>query len=184
MLSIVIPGFETFDDSTQTFGQQEGVTLKLEHSLVSVSKWESSLKKPFLDNKEKTDQDVIEYIKCMTLNPEEVEPHHYTRLSAENFSAINEYINDKATATWFNDRQQEGAARFSREIVTAELIYYWMVALTIPKEMETWHLNRLMTLIKVANEKNKPQKKMSPQQIMARNKQLNAQRQQAMGSSG
>lgn len=178
MLTIVVPGAEHFDNDAQEFFTVGDVTLELEHSLVALSKWESEFEKPFLAKAEKTDEEIFGYMKAMCLTPN-VPAEVWYRLSEENVMAINSYIEAKMTATWFNTREGR-----SSETITSELIYYWMVAFQIPFECETWHLNRLFTLIKVCNEKNSPPKKMSKSEIAARNRELNAQRKAQLGTSG
>lgn len=180
MLTIIVPGVEMFDETTQEFLTIDDITLELEHSLVSLSKWESIYEKPFLGKDEKTTEEVLGYIKAMTLTqkvPEEV----FHKLSEENITEINAYIDAKMTATWFND--PPGAPQ-SRDVITAELIYYWMVTFQIPFECETWHLNRLFTLIRVCNVKQAKPKRMSRAEIVARNRELNAQRRKQLGTTG
>ena len=180
MLTIVVPGTELFDDSKQEFVSRDEFILKLEHSLVSLSKWESIYEKPFLQQAEKTVDEVLGYVKAMTLT-REVPEAIFSRLSEENVKAINDYIDAKMTATWFSEAP--GAPQ-SREIITSELIYYWMIAFQIPFECERWHLNRLFTLIRVCNIKNAKPKKMSRSEVAARNRELNAQRKAQFGTSG
>lgn len=180
MLEIEIPSSEYFDDSNQIFVNVEPTILHLEHSLLSVSKWEEKWEVPFLSNKEMTFKQSIDYVQCMSLD-DKVPSIVYRSLTAENFSQIEAYMNKKATATWFNDAKK---APRSREIITSEIIYYWMITLGIPKEFETWHLNRLLTLIKVCNIKNSPPKKMTKSEIMQRNKAINAARKKRLGTSG
>lgn len=179
MLNIIIPELELFDERTSEFIYYGEEHLQMEHSLVSISKWESKWNKPFLSASDKTLDEVMDYIYCMTLTPN-VKPDVFGRLTEQNINEINEYINAPMTATTFSDVNQKG----SREIVTSELIYYWMVTLNIPFECQYWHLNRLLTLVKVCNVKNNPPKKMSREEILARNRQLNAQRKQQMNTRG
>lgn len=187
MLEITVPArkpTELWDEERQEFVYVPGakeVTLCLEHSLISLAKWESKWCKPFLSAKqEKTDEETIDYIKCMTLT-KNVDDEVYYRLSRENVKQINDYIQAPMTATYFS---KDPAGKNSRETITNELIYYWMIALTIPVEFEKWHLNRLLTLIRVCNVKNQPAKKMSKREIMSRNAALNAARRQQMNTNG
>lgn len=183
MLVITIPAVEYYDEKQQTFFTKEAVTLELEHSLASLSKWESVYEKPFLGPTEKTTEETIGYIKAMTRTPN-VPPEAYSRLNNEQYAEINEYIESKQTATWFNEAP--GRKGGPSEVITAEIIYYWMVSLSIPFECEHWHLNRLFTLVKVCNQKNTPdkQKKMSKRDLAARNRALNAQRRAALNTTG
>ena len=179
MLEIIIPGLELFNEETNEFTYYEDVLLELEHSLVSISKWESKWCKPFLDGKDKTIEEIVDYVRCMTIN-DKVEPDVYDRLTEENLVVINEYIGRPMTATTFNNEKKSTG----REIITSEIIYYWMVSFNIPFECQYWHLNRLLTLIKVCNVKNNPPKKMSQKEILARNKALNDARKKELGTRG
>ena len=180
MLTLTISAIELWDEKKQEFVSTEEQTLRLEHSLVSLSKWESKWNKPFLSTKEKTNAELLDYIKCMTLTPN-VPSTTYEYLSRDDIAKVYKYIEAPMTATVFSD---EGPSKTSREIVTAELIYYWMIALNIPFECQRWHLNRLLTLIKVCNIKNQPPKKRSKREIMSRNAALNAARRKQLNSSG
>ena len=180
MLLIEIPIPEGWDEVKEEFVPAEVKTLSLEHSLVSLSKWESKWNKPFLGKDEKTFEETLDYIKCMTLT-KNVGPSVYEHLTSENIKQINEYIGAKMTATTFS---QEPGGKKNSEIITSELIYYWMIALQIPFECQKWHLNRLLTLIRVCNIKNQPPKKMSRREIMSRNAALNAARRKQLNTNG
>ena len=180
MLEITIPATELWDERNEEFITAKEQTLRLEHSLVSLSKWESKWCKPFLSKTNKSDEEIIDYIRCMTLTqnvPDEV----YRCLTDDNIRKINEYIDAPMTATWFHEDKTKGT---SREQTTSELIYYWMIALNIPFECQKWHLNRLLTLIRVCNIKNQPPKKMSKRDIMSRNAALNAARRKQLSTKG
>lgn len=180
MLKIAVPANEYWDEAKEEFVTTKAQTLQLEHSLVSISKWESKWKKAFLASNEKTYEETMDYVKCMTLT-QNVDPSVYTRLTRKNIQQINDYISDSMTATCFSD---DGQKRGSREIVTSELIYYWIISLNIPFECQKWHLNRLLTLIKVCNIKNSPPKKRSKREIMRQNAALNAARRKKFNTKG
>jgi hypothetical protein len=179
MLEIIIPGLELYNEETNEFTCYDDVKLELEHSLVSISKWESKWCKPFLDGKDKTLDEIVDYVRCMTIS-DNIESDVYDRLTEENLVVINEYIGRPMTATTFNNEKKSTG----REIITSEIIYYWMVSFNIPFECQHWHLNRLLTLIKVCNVKNNPPKKMSQKEILARNKALNDARKKELGTRG
>lgn len=180
MLQITIPAVEQWDERKQEFVTTKEQTLQLEHSLVSLSKWESKWCKAFLTKQEKTFEETLDYIKCMTIT-QNVDPEVYNYLTNENIEEINNYIDAPMTATYFSD---DKTAKPSREQITAELIYYWMIALNIPFECQKWHLNRLLTLIKVCNIKNQPPKNRSRKEIMSRNAALNAARRKQLNTRG
>lgn len=180
MLQITIPAVELWDERKQEFVTTKEQTLQLEHSLVSLSKWESKWCKAFLTKQGKTFEETLDYIKCMTIT-QNVDPEVYNHLTNENIEEINKYIEAPMTATYFSD---DKTAKSSREQITAELIYYWMIALNIPFECQKWHLNRLLTLIKVCNIKNQPPKKRSRKEIMSRNAALNAARRKQLNTRG
>ena len=180
MLTITIPATEVFDEFTGEFVSIKEQTLQLEHSLISISKWESRWCKPFLSKQDKTSEEVIDYIKCMTLN-KNVSDDVYGYLTQSNINAINEYIGAPMTATYFSGTER---GKKSNEQITSELVYYWMIALNIPFECQKWHINRLLTLIRVCNVKNTPPKKMSKREIISRNAALNAARRQQLNTKG
>lgn len=180
MLPITISGNEFWDEKKEELIRVADQTIQLEHSLVSVSKWESKWHKPFLHTKEKTNEEIIDYIKCMTVTPK-VDPNVYRCLSSKNIKEINDYIDNPMTATTFSD---DKSSKSNKEIVTAEIIYYWMISLNIPPEYRKWHLNKLITLIRVCNVKNSPSKKRSMRDIMNRNRALNEARKQKLNSKG
>jgi hypothetical protein len=179
MLTLQLPAIELFDEANSKFVKSPAVTLTLEHSLVSLSRWESKWEKPFLSDASKTSEETYSYISTMGVGGD-IPQEHIDRLTQDQFEEINKYIEAKMTATWF---KEEGGRR-NYETITAEIIYYWMVALNIPPEYEDWHLNKLFTLIRVVNEKNKPPKKVSRQQQMAQQRSLNEQRRAQYASNG
>lgn len=180
MLKVFVVGDEYYNEETQEFSTHGDFVLDLEHSLVSLSKWEAIHNKPFLSTSSKTADEIMSYISCMILTP--VHPENAVQqLSSDNLDAINDYIESKQTATTFGempDRKGRG------ETITAELIYYWMVAFTIPFECELWHLNRLFALIRICNIKNAPAKKLSRSEVARRNRDLNEKRREALGTNG
>ena len=179
MLQITIPAVEEWDEVNEVFISTKAQTLQLEHSLVSIAKWEATWHVPFMTDKDKTVEQIRDYVRCMTLT-QHVDPNVYRFLTIDNFKDINAYIEDPYTATWFSDKTTSK----SRRIVTAELIYYWMIALQIPFECQKWHLNRLMTLIRVCNEEQAPKKKMSRNALLKQQAALNAARRKKYGTKG
>lgn len=157
MLQVTVPAAEYFNEQTEEFIEVKAHTLQLEHSLISISKWEAKWCKPFLGKEEKTQDETMDYIRCMTIT-QNVDPMVYRAIPDSELKRIKDYINAPMTATWFNDRDKKPP---SRKVITSELVYYWMIAQNIPFECEKWHFNRLMTLIRVCAEKSQPPKKMS-----------------------
>ena len=170
MLEIIVPGKQFYDEDKNECTYSKSTKLALEHSLISLSKWESKWKKPFLSS-DKTIPETVDYIRCMTLT-QNVLPEVYTSLSEENIEDVIKYIEDPMTATKIN----HNGKKIKGEVVTAELVYYWMVTLNIPFECQKWHLNKLLTLIELCSIKNQPQKKMSRNEILRQNRELNAAR--------
>lgn len=181
MLYVTILPMELWDETKEEFiGCNKEHTICLEHSLVSISKWESKWHKPFISKDPKTLEETIDYIKCMTIS-QNVDPLVYRCLSNKNYEEIDAYINDSMTATTFRDNKH---GKKNREIITSEIIYFWMVALNIPLECQKWHLNKLLTLIRVVDEKNQPPKKMSKREVLSNNAALNAARRKQFKSKG
>ena len=181
MLTITVPiSPEGWDEEKQEFVEPKSQTLQLEHSLVSLSKWESKRQKPFYSKKDMSNEETLDYIKCMTLT-KNVDPDVYNHLTQENIKTILDYIGNPMTATTFGKETNSGN---NREVITSELIYYWMIASNIPFECQKWHLNRLITLIRVCSIKNAPPKKRSKRDIMSRNAALNAARRKQFNSNG
>lgn len=179
MLQIIIPETELYNESTNEFIYTSEKKLQLEHSLISISKWESKWCRPFLDDKEKTRAEIRDYVRCMTLG--NADPDVYNYLTVQNYRDIRDYIDAPMTATTFtnvNDGEK------GKQIVTSELIYYWMVAYQIPFECQKWHINRLLTLIQICNVKNQPENKMSKSAIMQQNRALNEARKKRLRTKG
>jgi len=180
MLRITIQGEEFFNEETDTFSSVGGLELDLEHSLLSLSKWESEFQKPFLAGGEKTPDQILGYIRCMILTPD-VDKDILLHFSQENLNQTNEYINSQQSATTFGTMPER---RGRGETITSELIYYWMVAFNIPFSCETWHINRLFALIRICNIKNSKPTKMSRHDMASRNQELNAQRKAQLNTAG
>ena len=179
MLQLVVPNLEVYDDGKSEFIIKKGQILQVEHSLVSIAKWESKWNKPFLTNKAKTIEETIDYIKCMTIT-QNVLPYIYSQITNENVNQVSEYIALPMSATWFTNEDNTP----SKEIITSEIIYYSMIAYNIPFECQKWHLNRLLTLIRVCKKKNDKPRKMSKAEIVNRNRELNNKRRQQSNSKG
>lgn len=180
MLTINVPESDLWNEKTNEFIHIKACTINLEHSLVSISKWESKWCKPFLSKTPKSTEEVIDYIRCMTLT-QNVDCNVYFGLGQKNMDIIDKYINSTMTATSITEKKH---SRGGNEIITSELIYYWMTVLNIPVEFQKWHLNRLLMLIRVCSAKSKPPEKYSQREIMASNAALNAKRRKALNSSG
>lgn len=180
MLKLTIIGTEYFNEETETFESVDDFDLELEHSLLSLSKWEMKYKKPFLSREKKTAEETLYYVEAMIITPNYPNDILY-RLSHADIGRINEYIESSESATTFGAMPERGGIG---EVITSELVYYWMVAFNIPFECESWHLNRLFALIRICNIKNSPSKKMSPGEISARNRRINAERRAKYGTRG
>ena len=180
MIELTVPDVELWDEQQEMFVDRKGGLLTLEHSLVSLSKWESQYQKPFLSKEEKTVGETIDYIRCMTLT-EGIPPSLYQNLTEDNLRSVEAYIESPMTATTFRENPNRSGMG---EQVTAELIYYWMITLGVPFECQYWHLNRLLTLIRVCTIKNQPKKHTSTRDIMRRNASMNAARRQKYHTRG
>lgn len=191
MLQIEIPDTELFDENSQTFSTIKGRVLNLEHSLISLAKWESRWNKPFLvefspDKEDLSQEKVIDYIRCMTID-KSVDDAIYNAITPTIFDQVVDYINLPMTATWFKEDKNNGMSRIGRDIVTAEILYSAMIELKIPFECQKWHLNRLVTLIRVRSireEEAANPKKLKKGEILSRNRSLNEARRKKLGSRG
>jgi len=184
MLKIIVPGAEQYDPVENLFYTTKDTNLTLEHSLVSISKWEAKWKKPFMSATGMTQEELKSYVRCMTLT-QNVDPLVYSALTQNNYSQILKYMEDPMTATTVNEKNIPKSGPRAGRVVTSELVYYWMTALNIPFDpCQKWHFNRLMTLIRVASIEQQPPKKMSKRDIMAQNKSLNAARKARLHSRG
>ena len=182
MLHITVPAHEYFNEETEEFFEVKEQTLIMEHSLISISKWEAKWKKPYFSEEKKTNEEALDYLRCMTITPQNVDRRVYESLSKENVDAIAKYIDDPMTATTITDNQPHSGRK---PIITSELIYYWMIAQNIPTEYEKWHINRLLTLIRVCAIKNDPNpKKMNRASIAKQNRAINAARKARYGTRG
>lgn len=162
---------ECWDEINEEFVEPKTQVIQLEHSLVSLSKWESKWHKPFLSQVAKTREETVDYIRCMTIT-QNVNPEIYHRIDDNNIEIVNRYISDSMTATWFSDNTETKKSS-SGEQVTAEIIYYWMTTFNIPFECQKWHLNRLLTLIEVCERKSKGPNKMSKKETNSLYRTLN-----------
>lgn len=180
MLTLIVGSEELYDEETNRFSMSEGIELELEHSLVSLSKWESITKKPFLGREEKTNEELMLYVKAMIISPI-YPPDIMSKFSQKDIDAVKAYIESSESATTFGDMP---AAKGPGEKITSELIYYWMVAFNIPFECERWHLHRLFSLIRICNLKNSKPKKMTRAELAARNRRLNDERRKKYQTNG
>ena len=182
MLELKVSEKELFNDDEGTFVAVAAQTLELEHSLISVSKWESKWRKPFLIEGKHDPEAYVDYIRCMCITrnvPEEV----FLSLSSEEIQLLTEYIDTEQTATWFNETPGDNKPK-PTQAITSELIYYWMIAYNVPAEYQKWPLSRLLTLIRVCEAKNAPQKKQSKAELHARMRALNAERRAKQNGKG
>lgn len=185
-LTITIPSQELFDDVREEFTNVPETNVTLEHSLLSISKWESKWHKPYLGDENHTNDELLDYIRCMVITPSHLSEKVLYGLTQDNVKEIVNYISDPMTATTFSDNKKKPQAK-KKDVVTSELIYYWMVAFNIPVKFEQWHLNRLLTLVKICQIENDPdknkKKKLTKSDLMRR-KELNAARRAKLNSKG
>lgn len=180
MLKIIIEEDELFNETTSTFEKVERTEFDLEHSLISLSKWESKYQKPFLSSDSKTAEEIFNYIQCMVVSSH-LDLDVLYRISQKDIVRIQEYIDSSQSATTFGAMPK---SRGPSEIITSELIYYWMVAFNIPFDCEYWHLNRLFALVRICNIKNSPPEELSRNELAQRNQALNAKRRAELGTTG
>lgn len=180
MLQLKIPDIELYDELNNRFITRKGTVLTMEHSLLSLAKWESKWHIPFLTENDLTVDQTIDYYRCMTIT-KNVNPDVYKNITNDISKEINKYIDDPMTATWFNNVSNN---QTDKTVITAEIIYYQMISLGIPFECEKWHLNRLLTLIRVVSLKNSPPKKMSRDETMAQQVRLNEERKAKLNTKG
>lgn len=188
MIEITVPAqhHELFDEEKEEFLPPINIKetkLQLEHSLIALKKWEQKWHKPFLSESDKTYEEMSDYVRCMTLT-HGVDPEVYRWIPASEVNRVIDYIKDPMTATWFKNNNLVGAQKNSREVVTAEIIYYWMIALQIPVEFQKWHLNQLLTLIKVVNIKNSKPEKVDPKTAAQQRAALNKARRAKYNTMG
>lgn len=181
MLELMIPGKELWDDDKQEFIYTKSHNIQFEHSLVSLSKWESKWCKPFLSKDEKSREETLDYIRCMTIT-QNVKSEVYDYLSSDLLDRITDYIDAPMTATWFSERSKGKSSK--PEVITAEIIYYWMIVHNIPVDFQKWHLNRLLTLIRVCSIKNNPPSKVDKKELLNDRKALNESRRQEFNTKG
>lgn len=180
MLKIHIQPKEWFDEKTCEFISFDGADLELEHSLKAIREWEGKWEKPFVSDNKQTKAEFLDYIRCMTLNS--VDKLAYLSLTNKDIELVRKYIDAKHSATFFKKKQNTPKRR--GDTVTCELVYYWMVEYGIPFTCETWNFNTLMALIEVCNRKNAPQKKRSPNDILAEQARVNAERRKRLNTKG
>lgn len=182
MLHIVIPDAELYDENNNEFVIRKGASLTMEHSLLSLAKWESKYHKPFLTDGEKTLEETLDYYQCMTIT-QNIDPSVYRNITLEISKQIDAYMSDPMSAATFNDsflnkKMNDGS------FITAEIIYYWMICANIPFECQKWHLNRLLNLIRVVSAKNAPTKKIPKSELLARQRRLNEERKARFKTKG
>jgi len=182
MLRVIIDETEMYNEETEEFFTQPSVNLVLEHSLVSVSKWESKHQKPFLTVSDKSQEEIFDYVRFMIISHDDLDPGVIFRLGQSNFDAINDYMSSSQSATTFGDLPEGNKVR--GEIITSELVYFWMIEFNIPFECQHWHLNRLFSLIKICNVKRQKPKRMPKHAIAQRYREINERRKAELNTPG
>lgn len=186
MLNLMIPEQKLFDNEKSQFFTVPKCELQLEHSLISIKKWEAKWHKAFLSDDKKTDEEIRDYIQCMTIN-RNVSKEIYSYIPKDIMAIIAAYIKDPMTATTIRDNRPEGKG-FVKSNITAELVYYWMITYGIPVEFEKWHINQLMTLIQLIQKKQKrpgkDKNRNSSKSAAQQRAQLNAQRRAMYNTNG
>jgi len=182
MLRVIVDEAEFYNEQTEEFFTRPSVKLAIEHSLVSVSKWESKYQKPFLSVSDKTKEETFDYIRFMIVSPDDCDPDIIFRFDNSNYDAINDYVASSQSATTFGDMPQQNTSR--GETITSELVYFWMIEFNIPFECQHWHLNRLFSLIRICNVKRQKPKRMPKHAIAQRYRELNERRKAELGTKG
>lgn len=184
MLKIHIPAGEVWNSQEEIFETCKGYDLVLEHSLISISKWESKWHKAYLGPQEKTKEEIFDYIRCMIVTPGI--PDNITKFITEsNLREITDYMRNPMTATVFNSFEDNKPQAPSKDTMTSEYIYFLLSSYRIPfRDVEKWHLNRLLTLIRICSIKNEPPKKSNPKHLAKSRSSLNAARRARSGSKG
>lgn len=180
MLEVIVPAREYWDETLEQFTSQDERVLQLEHSLISISKWESKWRKPFLNDDDKSEEESRDYVRCMTMT-KGVPPEVYYAILPEDILRISEYIKTPQTATTINEVPGPPSAK---PVITSEVVYYWMIAYKIPQAYEKWHFSRLLTLIRVCEAKSKPPTKMNKADLRAKMRQLNEERRAKYNTRG
>ena len=187
MVEIYIPKSQIIDEETGVvYTAEKDWKLALEHSLISVQKWEAKWHVAFLNKGTRTFEQTIDYLRCMTLTPNVPDEVYYCIPHTE-LKRVLEYVDDPMTATRINDGFDSGNSygkKMGKDVITAEVIYNWMISLNIPTEYRKWHLNQLLTLIRVINAKNQPKKKRRMRDVLEEYKSINEANKRRFGTKG
>lgn len=181
-IEVTIPDQEMWDSEKNEFVYVKGCTIRMKHSLLSISKWEMTWKKPFLKpGYVMTEEETLDYYRCMTIT-QNVDPGIYRYIPTSEQEKINKYIETPMSAYIPQNKKSGGV----KHTFVSEHIYYWMTAANIPQSYEKWHLSRLLNLLEIAANENDPKKskKMSRGEIYKQNQELNSARRKALGTHG